>query len=215
MLFLRLRNKILLLNLLLTSTVMIIAFSAIYLITSNSIQSENMRKLEALPGESFSGMVSETDSDVSSDAVAVDVEEKRLSEDYSLSFTIKVDQNGKILNIDSLIDMPKETYIYAAKTARENKAAQGTIEINNRIWQYAVTPATSARVLNENGTQTVTNFQDGNDQISFLDVTDSMNTLRTLAFTFIIVGVAMFVIIFLISLEHLQASIIQRNRRKR
>ncbi|HWQ41696.1 MAG TPA: two-component sensor histidine kinase, partial [Desulfosporosinus sp.] len=94
MLFIRLRNKILLLNMLLTSVVMIIAFAAIYLIMNNNIQAENMRKLETISGGQFSVVTSETNDNASSDAVAVDLAEERLSVDYSVSFSIKVDKYG-------------------------------------------------------------------------------------------------------------------------
>ncbi len=209
----RLRNKILFLNTLLTSVVVLIAFASIYLITNNNIQAENMRKLDAIAGGQFSVVASETSGDASSggiavnDSVAVDVEEKRLSADYSLSFHIKVDKYGNVQNIDSLIDMPEASYHQAAETAWKNKAGHGTIKINNKLWQYALTPAISTRILNENGMQTIIASQDGNYQISFLDVNDSMETLRTLALTFMIVGFAVLAAIFLISLIFANRSI--------
>lgn len=207
MLFIRLRNKILLLNVLLTSVVMIIAFTAIYLITNNNIQSENMRKLEALSGGQFSVVASETSGDASSGGIAVDVEEKRLPADYSLSFNIKVDQSGNVQKIDSLIDISEDSYHQAAETAWKNEADNGTIEINNKLWQYSITPVTSTRILNENGTQSIITSQDGSYRISFLDITDSMDTLRNLALTFIIVGFAMLAVIFFISLIFANRSI--------
>lgn len=205
--FRRLRNKILFLNTMLTSVVVLIAFAAIYFITNNNIQAENMRKLDAIAGGQFSVVASETSGDVPSDAVAVDVEEKGLSSDYSLSFTVKVDQSGNVQKIDSLIDMPEDSYHQAAETAWKNKAGHGPIKINSKLWQYSVVPATSTRILNENGTQTIIASQDGGYQISFLDVTDSMETLRTLALTFMIVGFAVLAAIFLISLIFASRSI--------
>lgn len=207
MLFIRLRNKILLLNMLLTSVVMIIAFAAIYLIMNNNIQAENMRKLETISGGQFSVVTSETNDNASSDAVAVDLAEERLSVDYSVSFSIKVDKYGTIQKIDSLIDMPEDSYHMAAETAWKNEADHGTIKINNKIWQYSITPATSTHIRNENGTQSIISSLDGNYQISFLDVTDSMDTLRNLALTFIIVGFAMLAVIFFISLIFANRSI--------
>ncbi|MHB8062422.1 MAG: sensor histidine kinase [Ruminiclostridium sp.] len=152
-------------------------------------------------------MASETSGDASSGGIAVDVEEKRLSANYSLSFNIKVDQYGNVQNIDSLIDMPEASYHQAAETAWKNEADNGTIKINNKIWQYSITPATSTHIINENGTQSIITSQDGGYRISFLDITDSMDTLRNLALTFIIVGFAMLAVIFFISLIFANRSI--------
>ncbi|GBF75247.1 two-component sensor histidine kinase [Paenibacillus sp. 598K] len=196
----RLRNKILLLNTLLTFVVVVVAFAAIYLITNNNIQTENASKLEAIAGGQFTVGASETHTGSPTDAVAINIEEKRLSANYSLSFQIKVDPSGQVIDIDSLIDMPKEAYNQAAETAWNHKAGRRTIEINNKLWQYAITPATSTRIVNENGMQTIIASQDGSYHISFLDVTESMETLRTLAVTFTMVGFAVLAAIFLISL---------------
>lgn len=199
MLFIKLRNKILLLNLVLTSAVILVAFAAIYLITANHMQAENTRKLDTLAGGQFSVKASETSGDIASDAVAVDRQDKRLPADYSLSFTVQTDSSGNIRAVDSLIDLPENTYQQAVESVQRKGGDRGVIEINQRKWLYAIAPATQTRISNDNGVPTIAATQDGGSQISFLDITGSMDTLRQLAVTFGIVGFALLVVIFGIS----------------
>lgn len=203
----RLRNKILVLNMLLTTVVVAIAFAFIYLVMDSQIQAENKRKLDAITEGKISFAAQETNTDGSEDAVAADTVQQRLPADYALSFHVKLDPYGKLQNIDSLIDLPEASYHLAAETAWKHKDGHGPISINGRLWQYAVVPATSTQVINENGMQTIIAAQDGSYQISFLDVTGSMETLRTLAITFVFVILAVLAAIFLISLMFANRSI--------
>lgn len=207
MLFRQLRNKILLLNLVLTSTVILVAFAVIYLITANNSQAENRRKLDALAGGEFSVKASETSSNIPSDAFVIHRQDKRFPADYSLSFTVQTDPSGNIQAVDSLIDLPEDAYHEAVESVKRKGGDRGAIEINQQKWLYAVAPATQTRISNENGVPTIATTQDGGTQISFLDITGSSDTLRQLAVTFGIVGLGLLVVIFWISLIFANRSI--------
>lgn len=106
-----------------------------------------------------------------------------------------MDEDGDILNIASIFDLPYEAYENAAEIAWNNKN-DGTLTIESREWQYAVNQRSSTNVNEENG-QEISN----NDyQIVFLDITQSNKTLFELFITLLIVGLAMLFVIFFISL---------------
>ncbi|MEK4302476.1 sensor histidine kinase [Oceanobacillus sp. FSL K6-0251] len=141
------------------------------------------------------------------EALAVEIVDERLSADFLMSFSIKVDQDGNIQKIDSLIDMPENLYDQAAKTVWKNKEKDGRIELNNKIWQYSIMPDTETGLITNNGKATIFSSQDGTNRISFLDITDSMDTLRNLAYTFTFVGLALLAVLFFISLVFAKHSI--------
>ena len=74
--------------------------------------------------------------------------------DGSLSFNIEVDENGKVLNIDSFIDIPEEAYYKAAKTAWSNKKSNSAITLEGKQWRYAIAQM-SKHVIQENGQQSI------------------------------------------------------------
>jgi two-component system sensor histidine kinase CiaH len=112
--FTKLRNKFLILNMSITSMVMIAAFAIIYLITYSNIHSEIKNKLNAQL---------ETQLTIDETVINDNMEKGRttISLDGPLSFNIEVDENGKILKINTSIDMPDEAYYEAAETAWSNK----------------------------------------------------------------------------------------------
>lgn len=72
---------------------------------------------------------------------------------------------------------------------------EGTITLENKDWMYKIGYPTNIHITN--GTQTVT--QDGR-YISFLDVTESRLTMRNLLLTLSVVGFAVLIIFYFISL---------------
>lgn len=187
--FRKLRNKFLILNITIISIVMICAFVVIYFITYNNIRLENQDKLK-------SGVQVTTTDTPDSEGAGNGMEvHYYASPDSALTFTITVDEDGDILNIASIFDLPYEAYENAAEIAWNNKN-DGTLTIESREWQYAVNQRSSTNVNEENG-QEISN----NDyQIVFLDITQSNKTLFELFITLLIVGLAMLFVIFFISL---------------
>ncbi len=172
------------------SVMMMVAFAIIYSITYNTIRSENKNKLLSIPKAQIESYAQE--------GMTSGIKVMRtIPYDYSLSFTIEVNKDGDILNIFSFIDMPEENYEKIAKIAWNNKLKNSIINLNSKTWQYDISSAPGNLIINKNGTQSIINNR---YSMIFLDITDSRNTLRNLLITFLIVGLLMLFVIFIISL---------------
>ncbi|ATW25152.1 sensor histidine kinase [Candidatus Formimonas warabiya] len=193
--FRKLRNKFLMLNMSMTSLVMIAAFATVYFITYNSIHSEIQNKLNARSEMQLE--IKGNDLPDHPEKEGTMSHAQYFSSDDPPSFHIEVDGNGKILNINSFMDLPDEVYEKAAETAWKNKGKNPTITLGGKQWQYAVTQVTK-HVMEGNG-QEYTVVED-KYQIVFLDVTASRQTLFRLLTTLIFVGFMMLFVIFIISL---------------
>ncbi len=193
--FTKLRNKFLILNMFITSLVMIAAFVTIYFITYNNIQSEIQNKLNAR---------SEMQVEIEGTDLPDDTEKEEgitATQYFSLDsppvFNIEVDLEGKILTIDSFINMPEEAYYKAAETAWGNKESNAAITLEGKQWRYAVFQA-EKQVIDGNGQQY--SVLEDKYQIMFLDVTEYNNRLSDLFTTLLFVGLIMLFAILIISL---------------
>lgn len=208
--FKKLRNRFLLLNMVVTSLVMLTAFSVVYFTTYTNIQNENKKKLSgmsksyAISSESSQDYPETTQGGVPSEKGDQEHVVSLVSSDYSPSFNLVVDKNGGIVDIDTIIDLPEKTYSEAAEIAWK-KGGKSTVRLEGRLWMYSVAPI-SVTLFYEDG-RSVTNMSDDNYQISFLDITDTQKTLRDLLITFTFVGAAMLAVIFLVSLYFANRSI--------
>lgn len=206
--FTKLRNKFLILNMAITSMVMIAAFAIIYFITYSNINSEIEEKLNlpsqmqiTISGAVESGTVEETllpgSFDGTEKGVTKATTAQRLSWANTLSFNIAVDAQGKILNINSFIDLPEEAYHKAAETAWRDKNSKSTIALEGKQWRYNIVPI-SIQVIRENQQQIISDSNRSN--IVFLDVTAYNKTLFELLTTLVIVGLVTLLVIFVVSL---------------
>lgn len=193
--FSKLRNKFLILNMSITSMVMIAAFAIIYFITYSNIHSEIQNKLNSR---------SEMQIQIEGTDLPDDAEKRggmSTARNFSLEdphlFIIEVDADGKILEINSFFDMPYEAYYKAAETAWNNKKNNSTITLEGKQWQYAISQI-KKHVIQENGQQYT--VVENKYQITFLDVTTYNKTLFELLTTLLFVGLIMLFVIFIISL---------------
>jgi two-component system, OmpR family, sensor histidine kinase CiaH len=203
--FKQLRNKFLILNMSIISLIMITAFVIVYFTTNHNIQLENERKLREVPSTSSFTENSAEENEKIMNSLVNGKEEKGLtvrqtiSSNYFMSFSLEVDHNGKILHVDSIIELPEETYVKAAELAWNSGKGLDTIKLENKLWQYSITqPETS--IISSDGKQTTVTKEEDRFLISFIDITDTQKTLNNLLFTFIIVGIIMLAVIFFISL---------------
>lgn len=192
--FKRLRNRFLILNMTITSIVMISAFVFIYFTTYNNVRLTNENKLNSMSGTKMT---------VSSQINAEDKEKgesrminQYISSDYSLSFSVIVDAKGEILQIDSIIDMPEEAYEQAARTAWNNQD-NDKLTIEGKEWQYAINQMSITNVVEDIGQ--VFTISDDSYQIAFIDITESKKSLFELLTTLLMVGFVMVIIIFFLS----------------
>lgn len=191
--FIKLRNKLLIINMSIISIVMIAAFATIYFITYNNINSENQNKLNSRSAMQIS---------IRGTGLPNVLEKGRLiTQNFStgdpLSFNMEVDSKGNILNINSYIDLPKESYYKAFETAWSNKKNTSTISLEGKQWRYLITQM-SKRIITGSGEQYES--LENTYQLTFLDVTESNKTLFALLTTLLFVGLMMLLVIFIISL---------------
>ena len=193
--FTKLRNRFLILNMSMTSTVMIIAFAVIYIISYNNIKSEIAKKLN--PQVGIQTVIEGTelpDDEENGKSKAIN---RRVSLDNAYSFIILVDGNGNILEIDSPFNMNEETYKKAADIAWNNRESSSTITLEEKQWKYTIVQM-KKQVIKGDGQSYIV----GEDkyQIMFLDITMYERTLFQLLITLLSVGVIVLFVIFIISL---------------
>ena len=206
-LFKKTRYKILLLNMLMASAVVIVAFVVIFATTYSRVQSENSMKLSfdspiqlqrAVTVEpSLIGGMIQLDSE-SLGYMGVTPFSRLISPRAGVSFSVIVDSDTNILEIDSIVDLPLESYTRGAIFAMEDMGGHEIVTIEGRMWQFAVSPFTSVY----GGVETAPYAEHlyGNySHIRFVDVTDSHQMLRSLAFTLSGSGLAVLAIFFFIS----------------
>ncbi|OXT07385.1 two-component sensor histidine kinase [Thermoanaerobacterium thermosaccharolyticum] len=193
--FRKLRNKFLILNMSITSSVMMIAFAVIYIISYNNINSEIAKKLS--PQAGMQTVIEGRELPDDTESSKSKVHNRRFSPDDPYSFNIQVDGNGKILEIDSPFHMDEESYKKAADIAWRNKRSSSIVTLEGKQWKY-VTTQMKKQVIQGNG-QSYT-IAENKYQIMFLDVTMYKKTLYQLLITLLSVGIIMLFIIFIISL---------------
>lgn len=192
--FKRLRNRFLLSNMIVTSAVMLVAFSVVYITTYSNIYSENQRKLNSIVPVPMSK--SEHLSEIQTKNIEDDKILSRVPNlNSSSSFLVRTDMNGNVVKIDSFIEIPEQSYYEAAQYALHNKN-KSTVTLDDRLWMYAITE--TPETITTMGTDGIIN-QDIYYRIAFLDITDTQKTLHDLLITFLITSVILIVVIYFIS----------------
>lgn len=204
--FKKLRNRFLILNMSIISVLMIVAFVFVFVTTYNNENYKNENKLRALPAIKI-----ETLRNPAGDTIKVagegdmffangqKMQSHMVSADFSLSFSIELDDDSNILNVNSFIDMPDELYEKAAELAMSNKKDNSIINLEGKRWQYKIVSPIYYRMIT-NGQQFFESKIESNRQIVFLDVTDTYQMLKNLVFTLFLVGIVMLFVIFGVSL---------------
>ncbi|MCI1944034.1 sensor histidine kinase [Clostridium luticellarii] len=190
--FTKLRNRFLIFNMLITSIIMIAAFAAIYIITYSSIHSEIQKKLDQ---QSQMQIITKEEDLPDNIGKGTRSTIQKFSLNDNLSFDIEVDKNGKILNIDSFVDMPDKAYHKAAETVWNNKKDNSTITLEGKEWRYSI--AKIKKEVIRNGEKSI--VVENNYRIMFLDVTAYNKTLFQLLTTLLSVALIMLFVIFIIS----------------
>ena len=190
-LFIKLKNNFLFLMFGFLSAVLIAAFISIYAVSYFKASSEINEKLdfnEVLEVTS-EGKVSLGDKETS--AIVVN----RTFPNLGIYFNLLVDENGKILVIDSALELPFNVYEKAGNDAWKNNNSQ-TVKFENRLWRYKITPAEAQIVIND---EIPRDSSSKNYQIRFLDVTETTKSLNALKNTLILTCVILLFIFFFMS----------------
>ena len=183
--FKKIRNRIMILNMIMVSAVVIAAFTVIFIIIY--AQEHDARRTKLMSGAtpqtiSFGRpffqeglMLADTVDGIVATGFA-----RRIEPDAGLSFSLLVDGEGNLIDINSMVDLPESIYIRAALVNVENGERGEVVELDGRLWQYSVSSVSVA-------------FQEANDyiytvsgeynDIRFLDITDSNRMLESLGLT--------------------------------
>ncbi len=179
--FEKMKNKMLISNMLIISIVMLISFITIYVVTYIDIQNENNKSLLRVPIINIDGIKSHQnigDNNLNSELAKMET-----------SFNIFLDENNSIVEISSYLDMSEEEY---QEIILGLEGSKGEVEINGKIWLYQKT-----RVSNF-----ITNIQGMENsyyEILFMDITESKETLNNLLIILIVTGTCMLIVIYFIS----------------
>lgn len=172
--FKQLRNKFLILNLVIISVVMILSFTTIYLITYNNERKEINMQLNRISENTRKPIDISKDQKPNFDNFIAPPE-------HTVSFTLLIDGNGIITDTISIFDMDKEFYESAKKIALSKETNSGNFKLDGTNWTFIKKPT-----------------YDGY-KITFLDITSRQAILTKLIYTFSIVSLITLVAIFFIS----------------
>lgn len=173
-LFKQLRNKFLILNLVIISVVMIISFTAIYLITYNNVQRDINMDLARISDNIKRPL------DISRDPKP-NLNNFNVPPERTVSFTLITDNNGIITDIISIFDMDGDFYESAKKTALSKEVNRGKFKLDSTHLAFIKVPT------------------HGGYRITFLDITPGQAILTNLIYTFLFVALITLIAIFFIS----------------
>ena len=123
--------------------------------------------------------------------------------DIGTHFSMTVTQRGEIIAIATSIDLADEVFIEAANIALQGQSySRATFE--GRVWQYSITTTSIPGQHLTFAPDNVGMFRLGNElelyQIRFIDITESIQTLRSLSFTLLMIGLVLFLLFFVFCL---------------
>lgn len=161
--------------------ILIVAFTAVYAVFYFKISSEINEKLD------FSEVL-----EVNTNS---EIMVNRVFPDLGIYFNLIVDEKGKILVIDSALELPDRVYEKAGYNAwRDNNSKP--VRFENRLWRYKISPAVTKIMVDD---ETLENYSGINYQIRFLDVTEYNESLSTLRNILLLTGTLLFFAFFFMS----------------
>lgn len=180
--FNQLRNRFLLVNLVIISFMMLIAFASIYTITYQNVRNDINMELHKVsefyrkPSGKFGEPPFEGDRPPQAPA-----ENMNRPAERSVSFSLQTDNQGNITEVNSRFDMDDDFYALARDEALPGKKTSGQFTLDGNRWAYTV-------LLSESGYTIV-----------YLDVTAQQKILTNLVYTFAVVGLVMLLVIYITS----------------
>ncbi|MGO4110477.1 sensor histidine kinase [Paenibacillus sp. YAF4_2] len=186
--FTRLRNRFLIVNMVIISFIMILAFSTIYTITYQNNRktinddlmqvAEFYRKQDGPDGGKYGGSHGGGHGDMMSPEGSM---KGGPPPERSVSFALEADSDWNITKTDSRFDMDSDFYALAIKAASTDNSDQGEFNLDGNRWAFD-------KQTTPNGYSVV-----------FLDVTNQHQFLMTLLYTFLAVGFIMLIVIYFTS----------------
>lgn len=182
--FKKLRNRFLILNLVIISVMLLISFTSIYAITHKNIYTQIDMDLDKLSGNDDKGNKPKINGDMPNDK-QMDGPQNDFTKGQGpmerYAFTVTTDGNWNKISTFSRFSISDEFYESAKKAAINKKVNRGYISVDDTDLAFVI------------------NHTSVGYNLYFLDITFQKNTLRSLIYTFTIVAFFMLIIIFLIS----------------
>ncbi len=182
--FNKLRNRFLILNLVIFSFIMLLAFATIYTITYQNVRNDIKMELHRVSEFYLKSSDFRDDSGPGGGGgggMKPDGGNGEPPPERSVSFMVKTDGQGTVTSIDSKFAMDAGFYEEAAALTVAGGGETGQFVLDGNKWAYTIIPAGS-----ESG-------------IVCLDVTAQQKILTTLIYTFSAVAVGMLIVIFFTS----------------
>ena len=184
--FKKLRNNMIIFNMLTLSFVILTAFSLIFATTYANTERTNERKLKEMSAIGI--MPSRPFFSDKNEVIQV---QERFSAEYAASFSLFI-RNEEIEYINSHLDFDDNTYIEAFEKVGNSET--GKISLNGRKWMFSA----ASMVLNGRNNYSIPD-RNSYTHIVFLDITNSTEILQVLLLTLLCVGVFVMLILFFIS----------------
>ena len=198
--FKKIRNRIMLLNMAMVSAVVVIAFAVIFVTAYTRERSSNNEKLinYVIPQISVVGGPFRLEESVyfETDGFKASGFTRRIVPDAGLSFSLLVDSEGNLVEINSMVDLPETAYRQAALEAAREDKRDLTVSLEGRTWQYTMSPVTVEFRESSNIAFVVSGAY---NDIRFLDVTDSYRMLWSLGLTLSGLTIVILAVFFFIS----------------
>ncbi|WP_123042468.1 sensor histidine kinase [Cohnella candidum] len=181
--FNKLRNRFLILNLVIISFMMLLAFSAIYTITYQNVSNDISMELHRVSdfNRKNDNKFGQPKRDGNPPLQQNGDPSANPMQERSISFTLQTDRQWNITQTDSRFEGGDDFYKQAIAKVKSRSAAEGRFTLAGDHWAYLVQ-------INANGYSVV-----------ILDVTARQNILKNLVYTFLAVGFAMLIIIYFTS----------------
>lgn len=180
--FKQLRNRFLILNLVIISVMMLISFTAIYLMTYQNVHRNINEELSKASdsygrlGGNFNGPHAGPNRPQRGRPDRFDPLSER-----SVSFIILVDNQFNIISKASSFNIDDSLYENAKKAVMSQKKAVSVFKINDTYWAYTIDPAPFGQ------------------RIVFIDITSQQGILTSMIYIFLIVAIIMVIFIYFIS----------------
>lgn len=181
--FNRLRNRFLLMNMVIITIIMLVAFASIYIITYQNTKRDIDMELHRVAdfyhkGDAMNGGKQRLGQDGSRPPQQMADDGMGPFAERSVSFALRTDASWSLVSTDSRYDMDDEFYAAALKKAKTDPVDSGRFTLSDTRWAYSVEPGPSGYT------------------VSFMDVTAQQKILTNLVYTFSAVALVMLAVIY-------------------
>jgi signal transduction histidine kinase len=146
----KLRNRLLLVNMIAIAVVVIVSFSVIYVLSYANMQKLNMDRLRSIPSDVMSNSIISMEvvdgNEPKSPSNILINPSAGLPIDYTKTFVVHVDPRD-IVYVFSQIDIPPEVYMTAAVDAAKLATETGFVEIEGKRWAFLISGRSGENII--------------------------------------------------------------------